>query len=41
VKLVAGKVFMPPGVPMRSSDRQFGYIHSCVSYPLEDCEVLI
>ncbi len=41
VKLVSGKVYMPPGVPVRSSDRQFGYIHSCVSYPLEDCEVLI
>lgn len=41
VKLLSGKVFMPPDVPMRSSDRQFGYIHSCVSYPLEDCEVLI
>ncbi len=41
VKLLSGKVFMPSGVPMRASDGQFGYIHSCVSYPIEDCEVLL
>ncbi|HSV96812.1 MAG TPA: FAD-binding oxidoreductase [Spirochaetota bacterium] len=41
LKLVAGKVFQPKGTPVRKSDRQFGYIHSCVSYPLEDCEILI
>jgi len=41
LKLVTGKVFQPKGTPVRKSDRQFGYIHSCVSYPLEDCEILI
>jgi len=41
VKLLSGKVFMPAGVPVRASDEQFGYVHSCVSYPIEDCEVLL
>jgi hypothetical protein len=25
VKILAGKVYQPPGVPVRKSDRQFGY----------------
>ena len=41
VKLISGTVFQPPGTPIRKSDRQFGYVHSCVSYPLEDLEILI
>jgi len=41
VKVKSGKVFQPPGVPVRRSDRQYGYIHSCVSYPLEDLEIVI
>ena len=41
VKIQSGKVFQPAGVPVRKSDVQFGYVHSCVSYPLEDMEVLI
>lgn len=41
VRIVSGKVFMPSGVPLRKSDRQFGYVHSCVSYPLTDLEILI
>ncbi|MBC8177335.1 MAG: 2Fe-2S iron-sulfur cluster binding domain-containing protein [Deltaproteobacteria bacterium] len=41
VKIQSGKVFQPGGVPVRKSDVQFGYVHSCVSYPLEDMEVLI
>jgi ferredoxin len=41
VKILSGTVFQPAGVPLRKSDRQFGYVHSCVSYPLEDLEVLI
>jgi ferredoxin len=41
VKILSGKVFQPAGVPLRKSDRQFGYVHCCVSYPLEDLEVLI
>ncbi|MGQ9653948.1 MAG: FAD-binding oxidoreductase [Thermodesulfobacteriota bacterium] len=41
VKLLSGKVFEPAGIPVRKSDRRFGYVHSCVSYPLADLEVLI
>jgi len=41
VKVLSGKVFQPAGVPVRKSDRQFGYVHACVSYPLEDLEILI
>lgn len=41
LKILSGKVFQPAGVPVRKSDRQFGYAHACVSYPLEDLEVLI
>jgi ferredoxin-NADP reductase len=39
VKLFSGKVFQPAGVLLRKSDRQFGYIHSCGAYPLEDLEI--
>ncbi|MGD9032781.1 MAG: 2Fe-2S iron-sulfur cluster binding domain-containing protein, partial [Desulfobacteraceae bacterium] len=41
VKILSGKVFQPAGALLRKSDRQYGYVHSCVSYPLEDLEVLI
>jgi NAD(P)H-flavin reductase len=41
VKILSGKVFQPAGVPVRKSDRQFGYVHACMSYPLEDLEVLV
>lgn len=41
LKLLSGTVFQPPGALVRKSDRQFGYIHSCAAYPLEDCAVLI
>lgn len=39
VQLLSGKVFQPPGVLLRESDRQYGYIHSCKAYPLEDLEI--
>lgn len=41
VKLLSGRVFQPAGVLLRKSDRQFGYIHSCMAYPLEDLEIMI
>ena len=41
MKILSGKVFQPAGVPVRKSDRQFGYVHACMSYPLEDLEVVI
>ena len=40
-KLIAGKVFQPRGAKLRRSDRIFGYIHPCLAYPLEDCEIMI
>lgn len=41
MKILSGKVFQPAGVPVRKSDRQFGYVHACMSYPLEDLEILV
>ena len=41
VKVLSGKVFQPAGALVRKSDRKFGYVHSCVSYPLEDLEILV
>ena len=41
IKLISGRVFQPAGVLLRKSDRQFGYIHSCAAYPLEDLEILL
>ena len=41
VKLISGRVFQPAGVLLRKSDRQFGYIHSCAAYPLEDLEIML
>jgi ferredoxin-NADP reductase len=40
-KLISGKVYQPPGVKLRKSDRDFGYIHPCMSYPLEDLQIMI
>jgi ferredoxin len=41
VKVLSGQVYQLPGVPVRKSDRQFGYVHSCVAYPLQDLEILL
>ena len=41
VKILSGKVFQPAGTPVRKSDTRFGYVHSCVSYPLEDLEIML
>jgi len=41
VKVLSGKVFQPAEDPVRASDRQFGYIHSCMSYPIENIEILL
>ncbi len=40
-KILSGKIYQPPGTRVRASDRQFGYVHACVSYPLEDLEIMI
>ncbi len=39
IKLLEGKVYMPPDTGIRQSDREQGYIHSCVSYPLSDLKI--
>ncbi len=41
IKLISGKVFQPRGVHLRAADAQFGWVHSCKCYPLEDLEILI
>jgi len=41
IKILSGQVFQAPGALVRKSDRQFGYVHSCVSYPIEDLTVLL
>ncbi len=40
-RLVSGKVFMPARVRRRWVDERFGYIHPCMSYPLEDLRIRI
>ena len=40
-KLLSGKVYNPQGVKLRKSDRDFGYIHPCMAYPLEDLQLMI
>jgi len=40
-KILSGKVYQPPASLVRSSDRQFGYVHACVSYPIEDLEIML
>ena len=38
-KMISGKVFVPPEVTIRDMDKQFGFIHPCVSYPLTNLEI--
>jgi len=41
VKILSGKVYQPAGVPVRKSDRQFGYVHSCMAFPISDLDIII
>lgn len=41
VKLVSGSVFNPQEAHLRKSDRDFGWIYSCVAFPTGDIEVLL
>jgi ferredoxin-NADP reductase len=41
IKILSGRIFEPAGVPVRRSDRRYGYVHACVSYPLEDLEIMV
>jgi ferredoxin-NADP reductase len=34
--LLSGRVYMPAHTCLRESDREHGYIHACVAYPLEE-----
>lgn len=38
-QLLSGRVFMPAHTALRESDREHGYIHACVAYPLEDLKI--
>jgi len=38
-RLVSGKVFVPSRVRRRWSDEQAGYIHPCMSYPVEELRI--
>lgn len=39
VKLVSGPVFNPQEAHLRKSDRDFGWIYSCVAFPTGDIEI--
>ena len=39
VKLVSGRVLVPEGVALRQSDRERGYVHACMAWPLSDCVI--
>jgi ferredoxin-NADP reductase len=39
IRLLEGKVFMPTQATLRESDRKGGYIHSCVSYPIDNLKI--
>ena len=40
-RLLAGRVFQPADTGLRESDREHGYIHACVSYPLENLRIRV
>ena len=40
-KLISGRVYQPEGVKLRKSDREFGYIHACMAYPLDNLEIMV
>jgi ferredoxin-NADP reductase len=39
VRLLSGRVYMPPHTGLREADRVHGYVHACVSYPLTDLSI--
>lgn len=41
VKLVEGQVFNPEEARLRKSDRDFGWIYSCVAFPTKDIEIML
>lgn len=40
VKVISGEVFNPPESLLRKSDKEFGWVHSCVAFPTTDIEIL-
>jgi ferredoxin len=40
-RLVSGKVFIPERVHRRQADIKSGYIHPCMTYPLDDLHIRI
>lgn len=40
VKILDGEVFNPPESLLRKSDKDFGWVHSCVAFPTTDIEIL-
>ncbi len=40
-RLLDGDVFTPPGSGLRESDREHGWIHPCVTYPLSDMTIRV
>ncbi|MFW9947543.1 MAG: flavin reductase family protein [Candidatus Odinarchaeota archaeon] len=38
-KKVSGRIFVPPEVSIREVDKDFGFIHPCISYPLTDIQL--
>jgi ferredoxin-NADP reductase len=41
IRLLEGKVFVPSQATVRESDRKAGYIHSCVSYPIDNLKIRV
>jgi len=39
IRLLTGKVFVPSQATVRESDRKAGYIHCCVSYPIDNLKI--
>lgn len=39
VKVVSGEVFNPPEAHLRKSDKDFGWVYSCVAFPTQDIEI--
>ena len=35
-KLISGNVFVPSEVTIREVDKDYGFIHPCISYPITD-----
>jgi ferredoxin-NADP reductase len=41
IQLLSGNVYMPAHTGLRDSDRQHRFVHACVSYPVEDCQIRV